>query len=112
MQTLWAVVSIICRVLLLGMAVPVLLRDFPDYTIPSRITTDWAALALGDILTVVAPLMRWRKVAFLAAALALGAHYYFRHHVPALDLAYMGVAILFVVLPSSERQTKPTVKTR
>jgi len=52
---------------------------------------------------LLAPLLRWRKLAFLAGALALGVHYYFRHFVPTLDMAYMGVAIVFVLLPGSNR---------
>jgi hypothetical protein len=34
----------------------------------------------------------------------MGAHYYYRHFVPVGDLVYMGVAILFVLQPSSERK--------
>lgn len=103
MQTIRAVMSLICRVVLLGLALPVLLGNFPNYTLPGRMTQDWSLLVLGDTLALVAPLLRWRKTAFLAGVLALAAHYYFRHNVPMLDLAYMGVAILFVLLPGSNR---------
>jgi hypothetical protein len=56
-----------------------------------------------DGLAVIAPLVRWRKMVFLAGVAALGAHYYYRHSTPLWDLAYMGVAIMFVLLPSSGR---------
>ncbi|MGD0367970.1 MAG: hypothetical protein ABSA94_10985 [Acidobacteriaceae bacterium] len=102
-QTLRAVSSVICRVVLLGIALPVLLADFPDYVLPSRLTQDWSMLVTCDALALLAPLLRWRKLAFLAGVLALGVHYYFRHYVPTLDMAYMGVAIVFVLLPGSNR---------
>ncbi|MGB9029480.1 MAG: hypothetical protein WCC27_05090 [Acidobacteriaceae bacterium] len=102
-QTLRAVCSVICRVVLLGIALPVLLADFPNYMLPSRITQDWSMLVTCDALALLAPLLRWRKMAFLAGVLALGLHYYFRKIVPTWDMAYMGVAILFVLLPGSNR---------
>jgi hypothetical protein len=103
MQTIRAVISLICRVVLLGLALPVLLGNFPNYTLPGRMAQDWMLLVLGDTLALVAPLLRWRKMTFLAGVLALGVHYYYRHNVPVLDLVYMGVAILFVLLPGSNR---------
>jgi hypothetical protein len=102
-QTLRAIYSLICRVVLLGIALPVLLADFPDYTMPSRFTQDWSMLVTCDALALLAPLLRWRKMAFLAGLLALGVHYYYRHLVPTWDLAYMGVVIVFVLLPTSNR---------
>ncbi|MFY9747836.1 MAG: hypothetical protein WA891_01040 [Acidobacteriaceae bacterium] len=102
-QTLRAVYSVICRMALLGIALPVLLADFPNYLMPSRVTQDWSMLVTCDALALLAPLLRWRKMAFLAGLLALGLHYYFRKIVPTWDLAYMGVAILFVLLPGSNR---------
>jgi len=90
-QTLRAIYSLICRVVLLGIALPVLLADFPNYMMPSRVTQDWSMLVTCDALALLVPLLRWRKMAFLAGALALGVHYYFRHLVPTWDLAYMGV---------------------
>ena len=60
--------------------------------------------AACDALAVLAPLLRWRKLAFLAGLLALSAHYYFaRRYVPMWDMAYMGVAIVLVLLPASNR---------
>lgn len=113
MQTILAVASLICRVVLLGLAVPVVLGDFPDYKLPYRFTPDWTTVVVCDLLAVVVPFVRWRKLTFLIAVAALGAHYYFRHIVPSWDLAYMGVAIVFVLLPSSERTDgKPKPKTR
>ena len=103
MQTSRAIVSLICRVVLLGIAVPVLLRHFPNYKLPYRFPTDWIVVTVCDALAVVAPLLRVRNVAFLAGAAALGAHYYYRHFVPVWDLVYMAVAIIFVLLPSSGR---------
>jgi len=107
-------VSLLCRVALLAIAVPVLMRDFPGYMMPDRITQDWSLPTACDVLAVVAPLMRWRKLAFLAGLLALGAHYYYdRRYVPVWDLAYMGVAIVLVLLPSSGRaMVKAKPKTR
>jgi hypothetical protein len=102
-QTLRAIYSLICRVVLLGIALPVLLGDFPDYTLPSRFTQDWSMLVACDALALLAPLLRWRKMVFLAGVLALGLHYYFRKIVPTLDMAYICVAILFVLLPPSNR---------
>ena len=52
---------------------------------------------------MLAPLLRWRKMAFLAGCWRWVRTYYFRHIVPTWDLAYMGVAILFVLLPGSNR---------
>jgi hypothetical protein len=98
-----AVCSVICRVVLLGIALPVLLADFPNYMMPSRVTQDWSMLVTCDALALLAPLLRWRKMAFLAGLLALGVHYYYRHLVPTWDLAYMGVVIVFVLLPGSNR---------
>jgi uncharacterized SAM-binding protein YcdF (DUF218 family) len=103
-QTFRVIVSLICRVALLAIAVPVLLRHFPDYKLPYRYPTDWIVVTVCDTAAVVAPLMRSRKLAFLAGAAAMGAHYYYRHFVPVGDLVYMGVAILFVLQPSSERK--------
>lgn len=102
-QTMRAVCSVICRVVLLGIALPVLLADFPNYMMPSRVTQDWSMLVTCDALALLAPLLRWRKMAFLAGLLALGVHYYYRHLVPTWDLAYMGVVIVFVLLPGSNR---------
>lgn len=104
-QTLWAICSLICRVALLGIAIPVLLRHFPNYRLPHRFATDWIIMVAVDALAVLAPLMRNRKLAFVAAAAALGAHYFYRHFVPIGDLAYTGVAIVLVLLPSSRRRT-------
>jgi hypothetical protein len=113
MQTIWAVASLICRVVLFGVAVPVLLSDFPNYKLPYRFPVDWTTLVVCDLLAVVVPFLRFRKLTFLIAAATLGAHYYFRHIVPTWDLAYMGVAIVFVLLPSSGRvEGKPKPKTR
>ena len=102
-QTTRAIVSLICRVVLLGIALPVVVRHFPNFRLPYRYPTDWIVLTVCDTLAVVAPLMRSRKLAFFAGAAALGAHYYYRHFVPVWDLIYMAVAILFVLLPSTER---------
>jgi len=103
MQTLRVIASLICRVVLLGVAVPVLLGDFPNYRIPSRFPTDWTVVMACDALAVLAPLARPRMVAFLAGVAALGAHYYFHHLVPTWDIAYMALAILLVLLPASGR---------
>ena len=105
-QTFRVIVSLICRVVLLAIAVPVLLRHFPNYKLPYRYPTDWVVVTVCDALAVVAPLMRWRKLPFLAGAAALTAHYFYRHFVPVGDLVYMGVAILFVLQPSSMRSTE------
>jgi len=105
MQTLRAILSLVFRVVLLGIAVPVLLGDFPNYKIPYRMPPEWTVVTVCDVLTVVAPLLSPRRLAFLAGAAALGAHYYFRHYVPTWDLAYMGVALVFVMLPSSGRSS-------
>jgi hypothetical protein len=105
MQTTRAIASLIFRVVLLGIAVPVLLSDFPGHMLPSRIMTDWATITALDALSVVAPLARWRKMALLAGILVAGAHYYFRHHVPVLDVGYVLLAIGLVLLPASGRAT-------
>lgn len=106
MQTLSVVISLICRVVLVGLAAPVLLGDFPNYSLPSRMTQDWVAVTCCDALALVAPMLRWRKFALLAAMVVLGAHYYYRHIVGFLDLAYAGVALIFVLLPASGRATE------
>jgi hypothetical protein len=103
MQTTRAIVSLILRVTLLGLAVPVLLGDFPGYMAPSRIMTDWATLAALDTMAVLAPLARWRKFALLAGLAAVGAHYYLRHEMPVWDMGYLLLAIVFVLLPPSGR---------
>jgi hypothetical protein len=103
MQTFRVVLSLICRVVLLGIAVPFLLGDFPNHKVPYRFPPEWIAVTSSDALTVIAPLVRWRKLAFLAGVAALGSHYYFQRSTPLWDLAYMGVAIVFVLLPSSGR---------
>jgi hypothetical protein len=107
METLSVILSMICRVALVGIAVPLLLGNFPGYTMPSRMTTDWAALAACDAFAVIAPLIRWRKASLLAGMLGLGVHYGYRHHAPVLGLAYMGVAIVLALLPKADRR-KPT----
>jgi hypothetical protein len=104
-QTFRAIVSLILRVALLGIAVPVLLGDFPEFRLPSRFTTEWTAVMACDLLAVFAPLAPTRKLAFLGGAAALGAHYYYKHDVPVFDMAYLGVAIVFVLLPNSGRKT-------
>jgi hypothetical protein len=112
-QTFRVIVSLICRVALLVIAVPVLLRHFPNYKLPYRFPTDWVIITVCDALAVVAPLLRSRKLAFFAGLAAMAAHYYYRHSVPMGDLVYMGVAILFVLQPSSERKVvKDRPKTR
>ncbi len=103
MQTARAIVSLILRVTLLGIAVPVLLRDFPNLMFPSRIMTDWATITAVDAVAVLAPLGRWRKYALLAGAAAVGVHHFLRHRVPVLDMAYLVLAIFFVLLPESGR---------
>jgi hypothetical protein len=102
-QTVRAVISLICRVVLLGIAVPLLLGDFPDYKLPYRFPTAWTVVTVCDALAVFAPLLRARKLAFLAGAAVLGAHYYFQKSVPVWGMAYLAVAIVFVALPSSGR---------
>lgn len=106
MQTARAIVSLIFRVVLLAIAVPVLLGDFPNYSMPSRILTDWAAVTAVDALAVFAPLARWRKLGLLAGALALGIHYFSRHEVLVWDVTYLLGAIGLVLLPASGRQAK------
>ncbi|MFP5228106.1 MAG: hypothetical protein ACLGXA_10785 [Acidobacteriota bacterium] len=103
-QTFRVIMSLLCRVALLAIALPVFLRHFPNYKPPHRYPTDWIIVTVCDGLAVAAPLMRLRKLAFLAGAAALAAHSYYRHFVPVWDLAYMAVAILFVLQPSSHRQ--------
>ncbi|HEX4005218.1 MAG TPA: hypothetical protein VHX60_03490 [Acidobacteriaceae bacterium] len=103
MQTFRAVVSLIARVLLLAIALPVLMGDFPGAMLPSRIMTDWAALTAVDAMAVMAPLMRWRKCSLLAGVAVLGAHFYFRHRAPVWDMLYLLIAIVFVLLPGSGR---------
>lgn len=103
-QTFRVIVSLICRVALLVIALPVLLRHFPNYKLPYRYPTDWVVVTVCDLLAVVAPFLRSRKLPFFAGIAAMGAHYYYRHFVPTGDLIYMGVAILFVLQPSSQRK--------
>jgi hypothetical protein len=103
MQTTRAIVSLIFRVVLLGIAVPVLLSDFPGHMMPSHVMTDWATITAADALAVAAPLLRWRKLALLAGILTAGAHYYFRHHAPVLDMVYVLLAIGLVLAPASGR---------
>jgi hypothetical protein len=112
-QTARAIASLICRVVLVAIALPVLLRHFPGHKLPYRYTTDWIVVVVCDTLAVVAPLLRIRKLAFLAGAAAMGAHYYYRHIVPVWDLVYMAIAIVFVLLPASGRSIgKPAQRIR
>ncbi|HUB19125.1 MAG TPA: hypothetical protein VL990_10845 [Acidobacteriaceae bacterium] len=105
-QTARAILSLVCRVVLLGIAVPLLLMDFPSYRLPHRYTTEWLVPTICDLLTVIAPMMRTRKLALVAGAAAMGAHYYYdRQYVPMWNLAYMAVAIVFLLLPASGRKT-------
>jgi len=106
LQTFRVIVSLILRVVLVGIALPILLHHFPNFKLPYRYPTDWVVVTVCDALAVVAPLMRSRKLAFLAGAAALGAHYFYQHFVPMWDLVYMGVAIVFVLLPGSGRRTE------
>lgn len=106
LQTFRVIVSLILRVALVGIAAPVLLHHFPEYKLPYRYTTDWTVVVTCDLLAVVAPLLQVRKLTFLAAAAAMGAHYYYQHSVPMLDLAYMAVAIVLVLLPISGRRVE------
>lgn len=103
MQTTRAIVSLVIRFTLLGIALPVLLRDFPGYMLPSRIMTDWATLTAVDALAMLAPLGRWRKYSLLGGVAAVSAHYFFRHQVPVLDMGYLVLAIFLVLLPESGR---------
>ena len=103
LQTFRVIVSLILRVVLVGIAVPVLLRHFPDYKLPYRYTPEWTVVVICDVLAVVAPLLQVRKLTLLAGAAAIGSHYYYQHFVPSWDLAYMLVAIVFVLLPTSGR---------
>ncbi len=103
LQTFRVIISLILRVAMVGIAVPVLLHHFPDFKLPYRYTTDWTVVVLCDVLTVVAPLLRIRKLTFLAGAAAIGAHYYYQHSVPFLDSAYVAMSIVFVLLPTSGR---------
>lgn len=113
LQTMRVIVSLILRVVLVGIAVPLLLKDFPEYKIPYRFTTDWTVVTVCDAMAVFAPLIRTRKLAFVAGAAALVAHYYYRHYAPLWDMVYLGVAIVFVLLPMSGRQVeKQRVRTR
>lgn len=113
LQTFRVIVSLILRVAMVGLAVPVLLHHFPDYKLPYRYTTDWTVVVVCDVLAVVAPLVRVRKLTFLAGAAALGAHYFYQHTVQTWDLTYLTLAIVFVLLPGSGRQVeKPRARTR
>lgn len=107
MQTARAIASLILRVTLLGIAIPVLLQDFPNHMLPSRILTDWAAITAVDVLAVLAPLGRWRKYSLLAGVMAVAMHYFLQHHAPVLDMAYLLLTILFVLLPMSGREHGP-----
>jgi hypothetical protein len=107
MQTFWAIVSLIFRVALLGIAVPVLLANFPNFSYPRNPSQEWLVVTGCSAFAVVAPLLKDRKIAFLAGALSLGARYYYHpHYIPALGLAYMGVAIVLVLLPASGRSAE------
>jgi hypothetical protein len=88
MQTFRVIMSLICRVVLFGIAVPVLLGDFPNYKMPYRFPQEWTVVTVCDGLAMIAPLR---------------AHFYYRHTAPFWDMAYMGVALVFVLLPSSGR---------
>src|ERR1700691_117657 len=106
MQTFWAIASLILRVVLLGIAVPLLLGDFPNYSAPRHPGQEWLFLTGCDALAVVAPLVRFRKFAFLAGVAALGVHHYYHPpSIPTWDLAYMGFAIILALLPASGRKT-------
>jgi len=107
MQTFWAIASLILRVVLLGIAVPLLLSDFPNFSAPRHPGQEWLFLTGCDALAVVAPLVRFRKFAFLAGVAALGVHYYYHpHSIPTWDLAYMGIAIILALLPASGRKAE------
>jgi hypothetical protein len=104
MQTFWASLSLILRVVLLGIALPLLLGDFPGYSVPRHPSQEWILLTGCDALAVAAPLIRWRKVTFLAGVATLGTHYFYHPHaVPVWDLAYVGVAIVLTLMPASGR---------
>jgi hypothetical protein len=104
LQTFRVIVSLILRVVLIGLAVPVLLGHFPNFKLPYRYTTDWTVIVACDALAVVAPLLSVRKLAFLAGAAVLASHYYYQHSAPVWDLAYIAVAIVLVLLPVSGRE--------
>jgi len=107
MQTFWAIVSLIFRVALLGIAVPILLRRFPNFSYPRNPSQEWLALTACAVLAVVAPLLKTRKVTFLAGAAMIGVRYFYHpHFTPGLEMVYMGVAIVLVLLPASGRSAE------
>jgi len=98
MQTLSVILSLICRVVLVGFA----LSGFWGHVsggIPGHISQEWGTIAACDLLAVLAPLTRWRNTALLAGLAAAGAHFWFRHSIEAWTLWYTGVAIVLVLLP-------------
>jgi hypothetical protein len=99
MQTLSVILSLICRIALVGLAVAGFASDFKAPVVPAYITQEWSAMFACGCLAILAPLVKWRNPAVVAGLLALGVHYWYRHNVETWNLWYTGIAILLVLLP-------------
>jgi len=108
MQTLSVILSLICRLTMVAIALTAVATHFPGNAMPraSQMTQDWMIVVGCDGLAMVAPLLRFRNAALIAGLLALGVHYGYQHHVPMWSVWYTGVAILLVLLPRYKRKVE------
>jgi len=102
MQTLSVILSLICRIALIGLVAPVLVTHFS--VLPPHPTQEWIALAACYALAAVAPFIQSRNPALVAGLIALGVYYWLRHYVEIWTLIYTGISIVLVLLPRYRRK--------
>ncbi len=102
MQTLSVILSLICRIALIGLVAPALVTHFS--VLPGHPTQAWIALAACYVLAVVAPMIQSRNPALVAGLLTLGVYYWLHHSFETWTLIYTGIAIVLVLLPRYRRK--------
>jgi hypothetical protein len=105
MQTLSVILSLICRVAMVGLALFGLV-SYLTGGVPAHPSQEWMVLAACDGLAFVAPLTKYRNPAVLAGLVTLGANYWYRHYMASWIFWYTGIAIVLVLLPRYMRKPK------
>lgn len=111
METVWVLLALLCRT---SMAAIGLVGVAMDALRPPAYAGSFAVHALlvtCDVFTVVAPLLWWRWLPLLAGVLTMLAHYAvsYGHHPSVWDPWYLGVAVLFLLVPRPGLPRPPAV---
>lgn len=109
MQTVWVLLAVLCRACMAVIGVVGVAMDTLRPPAYAGAFAVHAALVACDAFTILAPLLRWRWLPLLAGVLTMIAHYVvsYGHHPSVWDPWYLGVSVLFLLLPRAEVPKPP-----